>query len=129
MHGPPVGYDAPLARLDPRVLESGATSGVAGPGAAGDGGEAAGEDVIVISAPSEGIFYRRPTPDEPPFVDVGQQIATGAVLGLVEVMKCFNQITYGGPGLPARGKIAEILAEDAEEVQFDQGLFRVEPGE
>jgi biotin carboxyl carrier protein len=49
------------------------------------------------------------------------------VLGLVEIMKCFNQITYGGPGLPERGRVAEILAEDAAEVQFGQVLFRIKP--
>jgi biotin carboxyl carrier protein len=42
-------------------------------------------------------------------------------------MKCFNQITYGGPGLPQRGKVAEILADDAAEVQFGQVLFQIKP--
>ena len=56
-------------------------------------------------------------------------MTSGTVLGLVEVMKCFNQITYGGPDLPARGTVAQILAEDAAEVQFGQALFRVKPAE
>jgi acetyl-CoA carboxylase biotin carboxyl carrier protein len=63
----------------------------------------------------------------PPYVEVGAEITTGSVLGLVEIMKCFNQITYGGPGLPQRGRVAEILAEDAAEVRFDQVLFRIKP--
>ncbi len=50
-----------------------------------------------------------------------------SVLGLVEIMKCFNQITYGGAGLPDRGQVAEILAEDTAEVQFGQVLFRIKP--
>jgi biotin carboxyl carrier protein len=49
------------------------------------------------------------------------------VLGLVEVMKCFNQITYGGPGLPERGEIVKILGPDTGEVQFGDELFWVRP--
>ncbi|MBD3236330.1 MAG: hypothetical protein GF330_06490 [Candidatus Eisenbacteria bacterium] len=121
----PVEYDAPLARLDPRVLSGGEGVAAGAGGGAAAAGEAAGEDVIVVSAPSEGIFYRRPAPDDPPFVDAGKQIAAGDVLGLVEVMKCFNQITYGGAGMPERGEIVKILAEDVSEVQFGQPLFWV----
>jgi acetyl-CoA carboxylase biotin carboxyl carrier protein len=122
----PVAYGEPIARLDPRALAGGSAEQVdaAGAGAAGATAEAG---LITIKAPSEGIFYRRPSPDAPPYVDVGSEIATGGVLGLVEIMKCFNQITYGGPGLPERGRVEEILAEDAAEVQFGQVLFRIKP--
>jgi len=123
----PVAYGAPIARLDPRALAGGADDSGAGTGAAGGAGAAGTGDLIAIEAPSEGIFYRRPSPDAPPYVDVGSEIATGGVLGLVEIMKCFNQITYGGPGLPERGKVEAILAEDAAEVQFGQVLFRIKP--
>jgi len=54
---------------------------------------------------------------------VGSEIATGGVLGLVEIMKCFNQITCGGAGLPDRGQVDEILAE----VQLGQVLFQIKP--
>ena len=47
--------------------------------------------------------------------------------GLVEIMKCFNQITCGGAGLPEHGRVAEILAEDASEVRFGRVLFRIKP--
>ena len=46
---------------------------------------------------------------------------------MVEVMKCFNQITYGGPGLPESGQVTGILVEDAAEVRFGQPLFRIKP--
>jgi len=120
----PVAYDTPLARLDPRVLagEGPAATGTAGAAA---GFAAAGEDMLVVPAPSEGIFYRRPAPDEPAFVDVGSEVTAGTVLGLVEVMKCFNQITYGGAEMPAKGEIAKVLAEDTAEVSFGQPLFWV----
>ena len=81
----------------------------------------------MLRAPSEGIFYRRPAPEAPVYVDLGAQVSTGAVLGLVEVMKCFNQIAYGGPGLPDKGEIVRILADDSAEVEFGQALFWIRP--
>ena len=123
----PVAYGEPIARLDPRALAGGADETGAGTGAAGGTGTAGAGNLIAIEAPSEGIFYRRSSPDAPPYVDVGAEITTGAVLGLVEIMKCFNQITYGGVGLPERGRVEEILAEDAAEVRFGQVLFRIKP--
>ncbi|MGB2987420.1 MAG: biotin/lipoyl-containing protein [Phycisphaerae bacterium] len=123
----PVAYGESIARVDPRVLEVGA----AGPGGAlrGGGVSADTEDagLITVQAPSEGIFYRRPSPDSPPYVEVGSSVASGSLLGLVEIMKCFYQITYGGAGLPDKGEIVKILAEDASEVQFGQALFRIKP--
>ena len=123
----PVAYGEPLARLDPRVLEAGASDGVAGAGAGGAAADAEQAGVIAVKAPSDGIFYRRPSPDSPPYVEVGSTVTTGSMLGLVEIMKCFHQITYGGLGLPERGEIAKILAEDAGEVQFGQTLFQIKP--
>jgi len=90
--------------------------------AAKSGGESG---LVQICTPSHGVFYRRSGPDSPPYVEVGSPIATGVVLGLVEVMKCFTQITYGGPGLPERGKVAEILVTDASEVTANQVLMLV----
>ena len=75
------------------------------------------------------VFYRRPSPDSPPYVEVGSQVSMGGMLGLVEIMKCFHHITYGGPGLPEGGEIVKILAEDASEVRFGQALFHVKPTE
>lgn len=123
----PVGYDAPLVRIDPRGHAADAGADPSGGAGHGGGGEQAGSDLIKITATSEGIFYRRSSPETPPFVEVGSLIATGSVLGLVEVMKCFNPITYGGPGLPERGEIVKVLAADAGEVQFGQELFWVRP--
>ena len=125
----PVAYDQPLARLDPRAAQGGdpAWAASAGAGALGMAGEAGATGLIHITAPSEGIFYRRPTPDAPAYVEAGAPVVSGTVLGLVEVMKCFNQITYGGPGFPERGEIVKVLAEDAAEVQFGQALFWVKP--
>lgn len=90
-------------------------------------GPEAGQDLVPVIAPSEGIFYRRPGPDRPPYVEPGATVQAGAVLGLVEVMKSFNQIIYGGPTLPERGIVAQILVEDATEVAFGQPLLLIRP--
>jgi len=122
----PVAWDQPLARLDPRALTA-ETAGAAAAGAGGAGEESGEAGLVVVPAPSEGIFYRRSSPDAPVYVEVGSHVSSGSVLGLVEVMKCFNQIAYGGAGLPERGEIAKILAEDSSEVEFGQPLFWVRP--
>ncbi len=123
----PVAYGQSIARVDPRVLETGAagTDGAAGRGAAAGATDDA--SLITVPSPSEGIFYRRSSPDSPPYVEVGTAVAPGKVMGLVEIMKCFYQITYDGPGLPEKGQVVKILAEDVSEVQFGQPLFRIKP--
>lgn len=121
----PVAYGEPLARLDPRVLEGGLDAADGRAGSAGASGAAEDAGLITIKAPSDGIFYRRPSPDSPPYVEVGSVVSTGGMLGLVEIMKCFHQITYGGLGFPEKGEIVKILAEDASEVRFGQALFQI----
>jgi acetyl-CoA carboxylase biotin carboxyl carrier protein len=123
----PVAYGQPIARIDPRVLEAGAEASGGPAGRRSVAGEADDASLITVPAPSEGIFYRRPSPDSPPYVEVGSPVASGRVLGLVEIMKCFYQITYDGPGLPEEGEVVKILAEDTSEVQFGQALFRIRP--
>ncbi len=119
----PVEYNQPLVRLSAGMD----APGEAGGGAAGEGGEQQDQDLIKVVAPSEGIFYRRAGPDVPPYVEVGDPVTNGTVLGLVEVMKSFNQILYGGTGFPERGTVAKIGAEDSAEVKFGQMLFLIKP--
>ena len=123
----PVAYGESIARVDPRALEVGAQGpgDRAGPGTAS--GEAEHAGLVAVRAPSDGIFYRRPSPDSPPYVEVGSSVAPGTVLGLVEIMKCFYQITYDEAGLPDNGEIVKILAEDTSEVRFGQALFQLKP--
>ena len=70
---------------------------------------------------------RDQSPDIAPCVEVGSPIPHGAVLGLVEVVKSFNQVAYGGPGRPDRTTVTPIEAEDAAEVRFGQPLFLIQP--
>ena len=73
-----------------------------------------------ISAPMPSRFYRSPAPDEPPFVDVGDVVATGEPVAVLEVMKTYNPVEA-----PFNCEILEILAEDGEAVEYGQHLFRV----
>ena len=120
----PVAYGQPLFRLS-QAKE--VMTGRAGKDQGAGGVAKDADDLIAVTAPSDGVFYRRPSPDVPSYVEEGSEVSNGTVLGLVEVMKSFNQIAYGGPGLPERGTVARILAEDSSEVAFGQTLFLVKP--
>ncbi|XXF76622.1 acetyl-CoA carboxylase biotin carboxyl carrier protein [Myxococcaceae bacterium GXIMD 01537] len=76
----------------------------------------------VITSPFVGTFYRTPAPDQPPFVDVGSVVRKGQVLCIVEAMKLMNEIEA-----EVSGKVAEILVDNGQPVEFGQALFRVEP--
>ena len=77
---------------------------------------------IIIKSPIIGTFYRKPSPDKPSFVEVGQNIAEGDVLCVIEAMKLFNEIES-----EASGKIVKILVDDQSPVEFDQPLFIIDP--
>ena len=80
------------------------------------------EGLITIKSPIIGTFYRKPSPDKPNFVEVGDSIIEGSVLCVVEAMKLFNEIES-----ECSGKIVKILVDDASPVEFDQPLFLVDP--
>ncbi len=77
---------------------------------------------ITIKSPIIGTFYRKPSPDKPLFVEVGQTISEGDVLCIIEAMKLFNEIES-----EVSGKVIKILVDDSSPVEFDQPLFLVDP--
>lgn len=77
---------------------------------------------IEIKSPMVGTFYRAPSPETPPFVEVGQNVEIGQVVCIVEAMKLMNEIKS-----EVRGKVKEVVVENAEPVEFGQTLFVVEP--
>ena len=77
---------------------------------------------ITIKSPIIGTFYRKPSPDKPAFVEVGDAISEGTVLCVIEAMKLFNDIES-----EVSGKIVKILVDDTSPVEFDQPLFLVDP--
>ena len=72
----------------------------------------------VILSPMNGVFYRRPSPDEPPFVEVGARVEKGATLALIEDMKTLNAVVAERAGI-----VREISPEDGAAVEEDQRLF------
>ena len=77
---------------------------------------------ITIKSPIIGTFYRKPSPDKPSFVEVGDSISEGTVLCVIEAMKLFNDIES-----EVSGKIVKVLVDDSSPVEFDQPLFLVDP--
>lgn len=75
-----------------------------------------------IDSPTVGTFYSAPSPDDPPFVKVGQAVSPDSVVCIVEAMKVFNQIQA-----ETAGTIVEALVEDGDAVEFGQPLFRIQP--
>ncbi|MBI3372569.1 MAG: acetyl-CoA carboxylase biotin carboxyl carrier protein [Betaproteobacteria bacterium] len=78
--------------------------------------------MVAIRAPMLGTFYRAPSPGEKPFVEVGQKVKAGETVCLIEVMKLFNSINAG-----VDGTIAQILADNAALVEYNQVLILIEP--
>jgi acetyl-CoA carboxylase biotin carboxyl carrier protein len=77
---------------------------------------------IEIKSPIIGTFYRKPSPDKPLFVAVGDTINSGDTVCIIEAMKLFNEVES-----EVSGKIVKILVEDSTPVEFDQPLFLVDP--
>lgn len=75
-----------------------------------------------IRSPIVGTFYRAPAPDAPPFVQVGSMVDKGTVLCIVEAMKLMNEIESD-----VAGKVAQILVENGQPVEYGQVLFLIEP--
>ncbi len=79
-------------------------------------------NLITIKSPMIGTFYRSPSPDKPVFVNVGDDVAPGKVVCIIEAMKLFNEVES-----EISGRIVKILVDDASPVEYDQPLFLVEP--
>lgn len=84
------------------------------------------ESGLSFTAPSSGRFYLRPAPDKPPFVQVGGTVRDGDVVALLEVMKTFHRISYGGPGLPRSARVLAIVPQDGDDVEVGQALLSLE---
>jgi len=76
------------------------------------------EDVLTLTAPLVGTFYRRPTPDAEPFVTPGDIVSLGDTLCFIEAMKVMNEIKA-----EEAGRVLRVLADDGEAVEYGQPLF------
>jgi acetyl-CoA carboxylase biotin carboxyl carrier protein len=80
------------------------------------------EGVAIVRAPMVGTFYRAPSPGAPPYVEVGSAVEPATQVGIIEVMKLMNAIEAG-----VKGVVREILAANAEPVEYGQPLMLIEP--
>ena len=115
----PVG---PLQQLAPVVQQQTAAAAQETPASTDTPGEDEDSKYITVKSPIIGTFYRKPSPDKPVFVEVGQIIGEGDVLCVIEAMKLFNEIES-----EVSGKIIKVLVDDSSPVEFDQPLFLVDP--
>lgn len=117
--------------LEPRVVEFGepiarlvpATAGAEHAIADVEAEQRSASSGPVFRAPTSGRYYGRPSPDKPPFVTVGMELATGTTVCLLEVMKTFNRITYDGE----RARVKELLVAEGADVNAGDPLLALEP--
>jgi len=80
------------------------------------------DNLVTIKSPMIGTFYRSASPDKPAFVNIGDEVAVGKTVCIIEAMKLFNEIES-----EVKGTIVKVLVDDASPVEYDQPLFLVEP--
>lgn len=79
------------------------------------------ENIFEVKSPMVGTFYRAPSPDADPYVNVGSTVSPGVVLCIIEAMKLMNEIESD-----VSGKIVKILVENGQPVEYNQPLFHIE---
>lgn len=79
-------------------------------------------DLVPIQATVTSVFYRKPSPGEPPFVEVGDQVEESTTVCLLEVMKCFNSVSAG-----VKGKVEQILVESGDLVEKGDTIMLIRP--
>lgn len=77
-----------------------------------------------VTAPMPGVFYRRPDPEDPPFIEPGDEVSEGDTIALVGVMKNFHDVTA-----PRDGTVADILVEEEAEIEAGQELIELDTDE
>jgi len=109
----PMGYptQAPIMHAAPSVAPTAATTPAPVPSA----------NTVEIKAPMVGTFYRAPSPDTDPYVRVGDIVEPGKVLCIIEAMKLMNEIEA-----EFKGRVVDVLVENAQPVEFGQAMFRIE---
>jgi oxaloacetate decarboxylase alpha subunit len=80
------------------------------------------ENLVAITSPMVGTFYRAPAPDADPYVESGDLVEVGQTVCIIEAMKLMNEIES-----EHRGRVVKILVENAQPVEFGQKLFLIEP--
>lgn len=77
---------------------------------------------LFVTSPMVGTFYNAPSPNDQPFVKVGDIVDTGTVICIIEAMKVMNEVKAG-----VKGRVKEVLCKNAHPVEFGTKLFRIDP--
>lgn len=112
---------APAAMQAPMAMPMMPAAAAAAPAATPVAAPAADDKFETLNSPIVGTFYRKASPEAPPFVEVGSVVDKGQTVCLVEAMKLFNEIEAD-----YKCRIVEILKDDAAPVEFGEPLFKVE---
>jgi acetyl-CoA carboxylase biotin carboxyl carrier protein len=99
-----------------------ASAAPAAPAASAGGHDAAPDGIVELRSPLLGVFYRRPAPDKPPFVEVGSEVSEEDPACIIDVMKMFTRVPAG-----VDGTVVAILAEDGKLVEHGQVLMHIRP--
>ncbi|MGM0545087.1 MAG: acetyl-CoA carboxylase biotin carboxyl carrier protein [Bacteroidota bacterium] len=116
----PVQYQMPAQQPQPQPAAQPQQQPASGASGDTSGGTDSGDEPSgdVVKSPIVGTFYRSPSPDDDPFVQVGDTVEKGQTLCIVEAMKIMNEIESD-----YSGEVKKILVDDAEAVEYDQPLF------
>jgi len=106
----PASQDEQVISLDPRVQDSPASV------------DQKSDSLIEVTSPMVGTFYSAPTPDAPPYIEVGAEVKPGDGLCIIEAMKLMNELEA-----EVAGTIVEICVENAQPVEYGQVLFLMDP--
>lgn len=118
--GAPVNYVAQMPQTHAMPMPAAAPAAAPAPAAEATVEAAPAVDGNAVLSPMVGTFYRSPSPEAPPFVEVGQSVKAGEVLCIVEAMKMMNQIEAD-----RSGTVTAIHVENGEPVEFDQPLVSI----
>ena len=114
---------APVAAVAPAPAALEVSHQAAAPSTPPPAVPASRSDLVDVTAPMVGTFYRAPAPGEAPFVEVGTRIGVGQTVCILEAMKLMNELEA-----EAAGEVVEILVDNGTPVEFGQVLMRVKPG-
>ena len=118
----PTYMQAPMQMAPVQMQQQAPAPAAAAPApAAAPAAPAVNPNMITIKSPMVGTFYRAGSPDAPPFVKVGDTVEIGQTVCIIEAMKIMNEIKS-----EVKGKVKEILAENAQALEFNQPLIIVE---
>lgn len=81
-----------------------------------------GDEKVLITSPIVGTFYRSSSPDDPPYVSVGDEVGEGDTVCIVEAMKVMNEVKAN-----KHGKVVEVCVKDGDPVEYGQELFKLMP--